>query len=194
MEDTPREEIDEKLDAPSSEETPGAPETLEGLRSERDEYLALWKRAQADYKNLRRRALAELEAGVRAGMLPLLENLLLVLDHLDMALAAPTPSEDAKNFAVGVQMTRDQLQAALEREDVSEIETGGPFDPELHQAVATVPSETTEPGSIVETVRKGYTWRETILRHAQVRVAAAVAATEGESQGSESDEIEAGRD
>lgn len=176
MEDTRKEEVrDEELpletEAEASAESPAV--TDADLAAQRDEYLALWKRAQADYKNLRRRALADLEAGVRRSMLPLLESLLLVLDHLDMALASPTESQDAKNFAVGVQMTRDQMLAALEREEVREIPTDGAFDPELHQAVGTATDTDAEPGTIAETVRKGFTWRETVLRHAQVRVAGA---------------------
>ena len=142
------------------------------LEAQRDEYLAMWKRAQADYKNLRRRGQADLEAGIRRSMQPLLDKLLLVLDHLDMALAAPTPTEETRNFAIGVQMTRDQLMNALEQEQVIEIDTEGSFDPELHQAVEMVENSGLEPGSIVETLRKGYTWRGVVLRYAQVRVAA----------------------
>ncbi len=159
---------DQDSDAPLSTGN----ESLEDLRAQRDEYLSLLKRAQADYKNLRRRGLADLDAGVRRSLQPLLESLLLVLDHLDMALTTPTRSEDAKSLAVGVQMTRDQLVAALEREDVREIDSKGAFDAERHQAVATVESDDARAtGSIVDTIRKGYTWRDNVLRPAQVCVA-----------------------
>ena len=160
------------------------------LARQRDEFLGLWKRAQADYKNLRRRGLADLEAGIRRSLQPLLENMLLVLDHLDMALSSPTESEDAKNLAIGVKMTRDQFAAALEREDVQEIPTDGAFDPELHQAVAKVEDSGAEPGTIVETVRKGYRWRDVVLRHAHVRVAAEPASAEApaEDAGAETSE------
>lgn len=151
----------------------GGEATLESVMAERDEYLELWKRAQADYKNLRRRAQAELEAGTRRAMQPLLDSLLLVLDHLDMALMAPTPNDETKNYAVGVEMTRNQLVTALRQEGVVEISTQGAFDPELHQAVSTVESPDVEPGAIVATIRKGYTWNDLVLRPAHVSVAAA---------------------
>jgi molecular chaperone GrpE len=167
-----QDESTEPEDQVTGEGAKDAEDTLESVRTQRDEYLDLWRRAQADYKNLRRRGLADLEAGVRRSMLPLLENLLLVLDYLDMALSTPTPNEETKNFAIGVQMTRDQFLAALRQEEVVEIPTDGAFDPDLHQAVAVVEAEDAEPGAIVETVRKGYTWRGSVLRHAQVRVVA----------------------
>lgn len=177
------EEEPESPATPSAEDTPTDPAELsvEQLAAERDEYLELWKRAQADYKNLRRRGMADLEAGVRRSMQPLLDNLLLVLDHLEMALASPVESEDAKNFAIGVELTRKQLLAALAQEEVAEISTDGEFDPEAHQAVEMVADSDAEPGTIVATVRKGYRWRGVVLRYAQVRVAAGPA--DGESTG-----------
>lgn len=178
-----------QLDAESAPSASTEPETPEQIAAKRDEYLELWKRAQADYKNLRRRGQADLEAGIRRSMQPLLDSLLLVLDHLDMALSAPTPTEETRNFAIGVQMTRDQLLRALQQEQVTEIETTGEFDPESHQAVEMVSDTELEPGAIVETVRKGYTWRGVVLRFAQVRVAAA-SETAGEQGHSEAEATE----
>ena len=163
-------------------------ETPDQILEKRDEYLELWKRAQADYKNLRRRGQADLEAGIRRNMQPLLDSLLLVLDHLDMALTAPTPTEETRNFAIGVQMTRDQLLSALLQEQVLEIVTDGEFDPELHQAVEMVTGSDSEPGNIVETVRKGYSWRGVVLRFAQVKVAASNETAEDQQPETESSE------
>ena len=160
---------------------------FEALLAERDELHGRWQRAQADYQNLRRRAQADLEAGVRRETQPLMENLLLVLDYLDMALKSPTDSTDAKNLATGVGMTRDQLVRALEDHDVRPVETDVPFDPEVHQAVARVElgqagAEQASPGDIIEVVRAGFTWRFGVLRHAQVRVAAEPAAQADEAE------------
>ena len=130
-----------------------------------------WLRAQADYQNLKRRAASDLERGVRRRLQPLLDELLLVMDYLDMALAAPVESPEAKNLAIGVEMTRTKLLQALEHEEVHAIDTDGPFDPEVHEAAETRPAEGVEPGSILAVVRKGYSWRDVILRHAQVVVA-----------------------
>ena len=68
-------------------------------------------------------------------------------------------------------MTRDQLVTAIGAENVKTIDTDGPFDPALHQAMEIVESADHEPGSIVTCVRDGYTWQDVVLRSAQVNVA-----------------------
>lgn len=156
------------------------------LRKQRDEYLALWQRAQADYKNLKRRSAAEVDGAVRRTMAPLLENLLLVLDYLDMALKSPAEVQETKDLAMGVSLTRDQLLRALDQEEVVAISTSGAFDPELHQAVERVEDSGMEPGSIVRTKRSGYSWRGIVLRPAQVDVAAQVELASPEQSDTES--------
>ncbi len=134
-------------------------------------------RAQADYKNLRRRTLTDLEAGIRRSMQPLLDELLLVLDFLDMALASPATNDETKNLVQGVQMTRTKFVQALENSDVREVPTDGTFDPAVHDATDTRVTEDVEPGTIVAVARKGYTWQGTVLRPAQVVVAASAEGT-----------------
>ena len=149
------------------------------LARERDDYLARWQRAAADYKNLRRRTADDIENAVRRATVPLLGDLLLVLDHLELALSTPVESEDAKALHTGVKLTRDQFQQVLERNDLARIKTAGPdgerlpFDPAVHEAVAAIDAPDAEPGEILDTVRRGYTWRGQVLRHAHVVVAKA---------------------
>jgi len=162
----------ETQDSMGTNEAEAAEETVESLRAERDDYIARWQRSQADCMNMRRRSNEDLEARLRMRMQPLLESLLLVLDNLDMALACPAETDEAKNLAIGVRMTRDQLLGALGGEDVQRIETSGEFDPNLHQAIQLVQDSGEEPGSIVGTLRTGFTWRDVVLRSAQVHVAA----------------------
>ena len=132
-----------------------------------------WLRAQADYQNLRRRALTDLEAGFKREVQPLLDELLLVLDFLDMALAAPVESADARHLAMGVQLTRAKLVQALAGSEVKEIPADGAFDPARHQATETRWAEGVDPGAIIEVIRKGYTWQGHVLRPTHVIVAAA---------------------
>lgn len=163
---------------------------LEAVVRERDELRALWQRAQADYRNLKRRSQADFEAASRRELQPFMESLLLVLDHLDMALRSPTTTDEARNLAMGVELTRQQLLRALEHEGVAPVAESGPFDPTIHQAVATVETDAVEPGHVAEVVRRGYTWRYGVLRHAQVKVAAG----EPEDAGVErADEVDQGR-
>jgi len=144
---------------------------VDRLQAEVQELRSKWLRAQADYQNLRRRGEVEQGAFLRLKLEPLLRDLLFVLDWLDMALSTPVESDDAKALRTGVEMTRDKLLGALEGEDVRPIADGGRFDPDRHEATATEERADLEPGTVVRTVRRGYTWRDAILRHAHVVVA-----------------------
>jgi len=158
------------------EELDEAIETIEKLTLERDEYLAKYQRAHADCQNMRRRAGEDIEDRVKRRLQPLLEELLLVLDNLEMALACPAETPEAKNLAQGVRLTRDQLLTALGYEDIQRILPEGAFDPNLHQAVAVVEGTDVPAGHVVDCTRHGYTWRDLVLRSAQVRVAPGLAA------------------
>lgn len=184
---TARREHEEQETAPDQAATEeGAAATSAGsgtrrvleLEAEAEELRARVVRAQADYQNLRRRAQADLEAGVRRAVLPLLQELLLVVDYLDLALAVPPTTEEARNLARGVELTRTKLVQALEQAEVHPTPLpppGGAFAPELHEATGTEPRADLAPGTVVRTVRPGYTWRGSVLRHAHVIVAAAPA-------------------
>lgn len=134
---------------------------------------ARWLRAQADYQNVRRRAQQELDSALLQTLQPLLDELLLVVDYLDLALAAPITSTETKALAAGVEMTRSKLAQALELVDVRTIPTSGNFDPALHEAGESRVSADKPPGTILGTSRPGYTWQGRILRPARVVVAAA---------------------
>lgn len=169
-------------------ETPAEPPTpeqeLDAARAERDEFEQKWLRAQADFQNLRRRTADDIDSAVARAKSEVLAEAITVLDYLDMALAAPVTTDEAKNLKIGVEMTRGQLQGLFDRLDVKPIVAEGVFDPALHQAVSTVDTEEHEPGAIVEVVRGGWCMGETVLRYAQVRVAAAPEA-EAESEGTD---------
>lgn len=144
--------------------------------AQRDEFKASWQRAQADYQNLRRRQQSDIDAATARSKGPLLTDLLLVLDYLDMALAAPCTSPDGQALRAGVEMTRGQLVRALEREGVSPVAEQGAFDANVHQAVERVETDEVAPNTILSTLRKGYTQHGTVLRPAQVKVAVATGA------------------
>ncbi len=162
-------------DAPPKDESP-----LECAERERAEFLAKWQRARADYQNLRRRQHDDILAAERREQAVLLDETLVILDYLDMALASTCESADARSLLVGVQMTRDQLWSQLEGRGVASIDTDGQFDTNLHQAVATVETDEHEPGLIVEIVRRGFTLEGAVLRYAQVKVATKPGAAESE--------------
>lgn len=146
---------------------------IEELVRERDEYLENWKRARADYQNLRRRLQSDIDAAVSKARAGLLSELLLVVDSLEMALEIECATEEGRNLKRGVEMTHRQLLQILEQQDVRPVPDGGRFDPALHQAVDFVPALDHESGAVIETVRRGWRMGEHVLRHAQVKVAAA---------------------
>jgi molecular chaperone GrpE len=166
-----REHDEPELEAREAE-GPGEPAVAD-LVLERDEYLARWQRAQADYQNLRRRMQQDLEAGARRAKQPLLLDLLLTLDQIDMALSIPAESDDARGLREGIELIRAQILRTLESEGVTPVPEGGTFDPALHQAMLAVPNDEAQPGTVVRTLRRGWRWGEEVLRHAQVHVAAA---------------------
>lgn len=156
----------------SGAEVIGSPANdVEAIARERDEYLANWKRATADYQNLRRRLQSDLEEAVVRQKTGIITELLLVLDFLDMALASPVTTAEGKNLHIGVEATRTALFGVLEREGVRPIPESGRFDPSVHECVARVEAEGVEPGTILEVMRRGYMLESRILRPAQVKVA-----------------------
>lgn len=143
---------------------------LAEAEAKRDEYLADLQRLAADFDNYRKRALREQQAFAARASERLVAKLLPVLDDLERALDAAEHHEEAKVIE-GVAMTRSALAAALASEGLAEIDVDGAFDPHVHEALMTQPSEGAEPGTIVQVVQKGYRLGDAVLRPARVVVA-----------------------
>ena len=143
---------------------------LGALQAERDELFDRLQRLAAEFDNFRKRAAREQgEVIVRANE-RLVKELLPVLDDLGRALEAAAEHEEAK-LEEGVRLVHRSLGSLLEREGLAEIETDGKFDPHVHEALLTQPSELEE-GSILEVIQKGYRLGDRVLRPARVVVAA----------------------
>ncbi len=145
-------------------------ERIAALEAERDEYLNDLKRVAADFDNYRKRVARDQESLVARAHERLVKELLPVLDDLERALAAAAEHEEAK-LEEGVHLVQRELKAALDREGLAEIETDGRFDPHVHEALLSQPSEAEE-GSILEVLQKGYRLGDRVLRPARVVVAA----------------------
>ena len=186
--EAPEQETPETSSEDTPENTAKSSETdLEKLEREKQEAEDNWKRALADYKNLRKRTLVDIDNAVRGAKQGMLSELLLVLDYLEMALSTQCETQEGQNLLFGVQMTRDQMMQFLEAQDVRPIDSTGSFDPALHQAIESVDAEDVEPGTIVETVRRGFHCGEHVLRYAQVKVAKDPAAEAAEAEVEEAD-------
>jgi molecular chaperone GrpE len=154
-------------------------ERLAAVEAERDEYLNDLKRLAADFENYRKRALRDQESLVARAHERLVKELLPVLDDLERALAAAEEHEEAK-LEEGVRLVHRELRSALDREGLAEIETNGHFDPHVHEALLSQPSDAEE-GAILDVVQKGYKLGERVVRPARVVVAAPPAREEPEA-------------
>jgi molecular chaperone GrpE len=157
-------------DVPAASEAPAVPSELEALTAERDKYLGLAQRAQADFDNFRKRMARENAAAADRGMSKLAKELLPALDHLELALKAAEGHEDVvKGFA----MVAGELQAALARVGIQAFSPKGEvFDPNEHEAMAQTPMEGVEAGIVAEVYQSGYRINGAVLRPARVVVAA----------------------
>jgi molecular chaperone GrpE len=153
-------------------------EQLAALEAERDEHLNDLKRVAAEFENYRKRVLRDQESLVARAHERLVKELLPVLDDLERALAAAEEHEEAK-LEDGVRLVHQELAAALQREGLAEIETNGQFDPHVHEALLSQPSEAEE-GSVLEVVQKGYRLGDRVVRPARVVVAAAPVGADGD--------------
>ncbi|MBA3717681.1 MAG: nucleotide exchange factor GrpE, partial [Actinobacteria bacterium] len=98
-------------------------------------------------------------------------ELLPVLDDLERALEAATQHEEAK-LEEGVRLVHRNLADLLRREGLAEIETNGRFDPHVHEALLSQPSDQEE-GSVLDVVQKGYKLGDHVVRPARVVIAGA---------------------
>jgi molecular chaperone GrpE len=142
------------------------------VAAQRDEYLALAQRTQADFENYRKRVARESALAQERGVAKLVKELLPALDNLDRALDAAAEDDPLLD---GMRLVRSELSAALARVGVESFAPlGQKFDPALHEAMATTsqPGSGCEQGTIAEVYQPGYRLGEHIIRPARVVVAA----------------------
>jgi len=147
---------------------------LADTQRERDEYLELAKRAQADFENYRKRMAADVQAASARGKAEVIREVVPVLDDLERAIQAAglDPEGDSEDgLAHGVLLVFRSLRDSLSRNGVEAVDPKGEkFDPTAHEALSTVAADGVEPGTVVETMQKGYRLGEQLIRPARVVV------------------------
>jgi molecular chaperone GrpE len=177
----------ERADEAAPQETPEAQQAPEGnpglalqedpeqVRAERDDYRDRLLRTVAEFDNYRKRVERDRRELLEFGAADLLGELLPVLDDLERALAAAPTGDSASavaGYRAGVELIQRQLLDLLRKRGVSPIEAlGADFDPHVHQAVASEPSDAHRDGEVIEELRRGYKLGERLLRPAMVKVA-----------------------
>jgi molecular chaperone GrpE len=164
------EAVVEPAEAEAAEPQPQEDELTVATR-ERDEYLDLAKRTQADFENFRKRTAKDLQAAGSRARVGLIREILPVVDNLERALGV-APQGEGDAFVEGVRLVYRELEGALARAGVEVIEPKGDvFDPNVHEALSMRPQEGAESGTVVDVVEKGYRTADTVVRPARVVVA-----------------------
>lgn len=144
----------------------------EPLRAELDEAKDRELRLQAELENVRRRAARELHDERRYANLPLMRDLLPVLDNLDRAVDAAEKSHDGAGLLEGVKIVARQLSEVLQRHHCVPIETlHQPFDPHRHEAILQQPSAEHPPGTVLLVTQGGFQLHDRVVRPSQVIIA-----------------------
>lgn len=171
----PEDDLDAIDAALESEATEPAPETrdeeMERLRTTAAEADKRVLMAQAEAENFRKRMRRDYEDRLKFAAVPLVTDLLEVRDNLVRALEAAETATDAGGLKEGVAMVAKQLDDALAKHSVREIPAEGElFDPNFHEAISQMPSETHASGTVAHVAQTGYQMHDRVIRPSQVVV------------------------
>ena len=155
-------------EARETTETEAVPGTAAPSQAPEDDRLL---RLAADFENYKKRAARERAEYVTHANERLVKELLPILDDLERALDAVGEHQEA-TVEEGVRLVHRSLASLLERNGVKQIDTEGKFDPHVHEALLSQPSDAEE-GSVIDVVQKGYTIGDRVVRPARVVIAAA---------------------
>lgn len=129
------------------------------------------KRQMAEFENFRKRTEKEKTAMFETGAKSVIEKILPVVDNFERGLASVPEEEKDGAFAQGMEMIYKQLMQELEKMEVKPIPAvGEEFNPDFHNAVMQVESDEYESGVIAQELQKGYTYRDSVVRHSMVAV------------------------
>lgn len=199
QEEPGEDELQEDIEEPDQEEADGASEDAENSTNEekgisradkkaarkhakQDKKLDAYKeqieqledrvkRQMAEFENFRKRTDKEKQAMFETGARSVLEKILPVIDNFERGLAVVPQEQQSDPFVDGMNRVYKQLLTELENIGVKPIEAVGcEFDPNLHNAVMQVASEEYESGVVAQELQKGYTYRDTVVRHSMVAV------------------------
>jgi molecular chaperone GrpE len=180
--DPPRDTADDAADAERAEglappeagngavEEAAPPSDLERASAERDQYLDALQRLKAEFDNYRKRNERERQSIATGATRDVVRGLLPVMDNLERAVAALGDQGD--QIVAGLEMVRGQLAGLLAGHGVEEIPAAGePFDPTVHEAIASTPSPDHVEGTVIQVIEKGYRQDDHVLRPTRVVIA-----------------------
>ncbi len=159
-----------------SEITPEQLTELQARAAKADEHWDRLLRTAADLENFKKRAARERHEVAQSSAAALIQKLLPVLDHFEMAQAAAqtaeVPQGGIASLQDGIAMIQQQLKSILTEAGLEEVNANGqPFDPTVHEAVMQMETPDAPEGQVVQQIRKGYKLHDQLLRPAAVVVA-----------------------
>jgi len=159
-----------------------AEEKLKAVQKNLEELKDRHLRKLAEFDNMRKRAEREKNEFFRHALGNFLLDLFPISDSFDRALAHASKEALESDFGQGVAMIRRQFDELWKKYGVSELDTSGPFDPNIHEAVATEPRADVPKDTILDVLRKGYRLNDKLLRPASVKVAVSADGEGGRSR------------
>ncbi len=156
--------------APAEAEVGDVERLREQLGKANDQLL----RSHAELENYRKRVRREMDEQRRYALLPLLRDLLPVVDNIDRAIAAAVAAEEAAGLLAGFQMVASQLHSVLTQHHCEMIEAdGAQFDPHLHEAICQQPTPDEPENKVLQVTQVGYKLHDRVIRPSQVVVSTA---------------------
>lgn len=144
-------------------------EELTAQKEKAEEYFDSLKRNMAEFDNFKKRMVKEKSNMYTSVVSDIFSDLLPILDNFDQAMQ--NKCEDEK-FKSGMEMIKNQFYETLTKLGLEEIEAKGcEFNPELHEAVMHIEDEGYKEKEVVEVLRKGYKFKDRVIRHSMVKVA-----------------------
>jgi molecular chaperone GrpE len=148
-----------------------AEDAMAGLQADLDRFRDLALRSQADFENYKRRSAREKEEAIKYANTSLLQRLLAIIDNFELGLAAAKGQGEDSPIYSGMVLVQKQLNDLLAENGLQPIEAEGKtFDPNLHEAIAHEPSDQFPEGIVLRQARRGYRFKDRLLRPAKVVV------------------------
>jgi molecular chaperone GrpE len=148
-----------------------AEDKLRSIQRDLEELKDRHLRKLAEFENHKKRSEKERQEYFKIALAGFVHDFLPVMDNFGRALAHARPQDLESDFGQGVALIGKQIADLWKRYGLIPIDTSGPFDPNLHEAVATEQTESVPPGTILEVLQKGYFLNDRLIRPASVKVA-----------------------
>lgn len=162
---------DDKKDKKAEKKKAKADKKQDALKEKVEELEDRVKRQMAEFENFRKRTEKEKTAMFETGAKSVIEKILPVVDNFERGLASVPEEEKDGAFAQGMEKIYKQLMQELEKMEVKPIPAvGEEFNPDFHNAVMQVESDEYDSGVIAQELQKGYTYRDSVVRHSMVAV------------------------